>query len=122
MSEDLQHGSTVNALQSVAQKYNTTIVAGIAEKFGDSYFSSIENSMYVATCNRLGEENVGRVNASYCGGSWLIDPKGCVVGSADGQEMVLTLEIANDLVKQKKIIGVDLAEELSTISSRLNQG
>ena len=94
----------------------------IAEKFGDSYFSSIENSMYVATCNRLGEENVGRVNASYCGGSWLIDPKGCVVGSANGQEMVLTLEIANDLVKQKKIIGVDLAEELSTISSRLNQG
>lgn len=52
---------------------------------------SLENHLYTATCNRIGDEAVGEIRAHYTGKSQITDPYGerLAAATADGEELIL---------------------------------
>jgi len=207
LSEVIVGGHTLNELQALASEFDTTLVAGIAEKMDDVYFNSvvvvsskglqtcyrkisqtnidkkyfarghdlaifslagitfgvvtcfdiwfpeivreyakrgvdvllhpanfggpqshiiaqaraIENNFWVATCNRIGNEKITSMEASYCGGSRVIDGVGNIVAAVEQQETLITCEISVDTEKAKTVIGVELADEILKINPWLSK-
>jgi len=78
---------------------------------------AIENNLWVATCNRIGNEKIVGMDANYCGGSRVIDGLGNIISSVEQQETLISCEIHVDTEKSKTVIGVELADEIFQINS-----
>ncbi len=207
LSEVISDSDTMTELQRLASEFDTLLVAGIAEKVGDTYFNStivvssgglqthyrkisqtnidkryfsrghdlaifslagitfgvvicfdiwfpeivreytkrgvdvllhpanfggrqshviararaIENNVWVATCNRIGNEKITDMEVSYCGGSRVIDGVGNIIGAVEQQETLITCDIAIGTPKAKTVIGVELADEIFKINTCLSK-
>ena len=76
---------------------------------------AIENSMFVVTCNRVGAEKTQDIDGTYCGCSRVISPTGQLIACAGGDEEVIFAELDVESGVSKKVIGVDLKEEIKAI-------
>lgn len=80
---------------------------------------AIENSMFVFTCNRIGREETNVISGSYCGKSQAISPVGVPLMLCGSGTEVQTLTIDIDAGKDKKVIGVNLLEEMTEITNEI---
>jgi predicted amidohydrolase len=73
-----------------------------------------ENQMYVATCNRVGEEN----GFSFFGRSKIIAPNGRILQAAEGDETVLRADLDLSLSRQKRVVTAPGRHEVEVFGSR----
>lgn len=78
---------------------------------------AIENSMFVFTCNRIGSEKADAINGTYCGKSQAISPQGGPLMMCGTDTEVQTISIDIEGQQDKKVIGVNLLEEMTEITS-----
>ncbi len=80
---------------------------------------AIENNIHVITCNRVGAESTKEIQGTYCGKSQVISPTGEVLVSLGSEEEVVTVELDIEAGRRKKVIGVDLLDEIQAINNAL---
>ncbi|GIC75683.1 carbon-nitrogen hydrolase family protein [Moritella sp. F3] len=80
---------------------------------------AIENSMFVFTCNRIGSEETSAISGSYCGKSQAISPTGVPLMLCGSDTEVQTITIDVGAGKDKKVIGVNLLEEIAGITNEI---
>ncbi|OAN17990.1 carbon-nitrogen hydrolase [Photobacterium jeanii] len=80
---------------------------------------AIENSMHVATCNRIGKDITKELSAEYCGSSQLCTPNGEYLVQFAQHEELVTVDILGSHIENKKVIGVDLLSEIRAITQQL---
>lgn len=79
---------------------------------------AIENNIYIATCNRVGQEVGKDFVATYCGSSQVCNPNGEHILKLNSVENVQTINISK-LSGVKKVIGVNLNDEIKNIKKQL---
>ncbi|WP_252178235.1 carbon-nitrogen hydrolase family protein [Endozoicomonas sp. 4G] len=82
---------------------------------------AIENGLYVATCNRIGEENIQGIQGFYCGKSQVIDPAGNSLMSLGASEELKSLDMNINHKTVRTVLGVALESEVEVISTTANQ-
>lgn len=80
---------------------------------------AIENSLYVVTCNRIGQDITEELTGEYCGGSQICTPSGDYLVKLDDEIALVTADIKIDDARAKKVIGVSLKDEIEMISDLL---
>jgi len=75
---------------------------------------AMENRIFVATCDRVGEEN----GFKFIGRSKIVDPSGKVLASADDTEKVLVADLDLDLANRKRVITIPGKYELEVFKAR----
>jgi predicted amidohydrolase len=73
-----------------------------------------ENRIFVATCNRVGEENGFR----FIGRSKIIHPTGRVLAAADGVEETLVADLDLREARQKRTVNIPGKYEIDVMGSR----
>ena len=80
---------------------------------------AIENDVYIATCNRLGSESTETMSGHYCGHSQVCTPSGDYLLKLKDQEETATTILNIDSENPKKVIGVNLIDEMNAITEIL---
>ncbi|KEI73103.1 carbon-nitrogen hydrolase family protein [Endozoicomonas elysicola] len=80
---------------------------------------AIENDVYIATCNRLGSESTETISGHYCGHSQICTPTGDYLLKLEHQEETATATLNIDSKNPKKVIGVNLIDEMNAITKIL---
>ena len=80
---------------------------------------AIENDVYIATCNRLGSESTETISGHYCGHSQVCTPTGDYLLKLEDQEETATTILNIDSENPKKVIGVNLIDEMNAITKIL---
>ena len=80
---------------------------------------AIENDVYIATCNRLGSESTETMSGHYCGHSQVCTPTGDYLLKLEHQEETATTILNIDSENPKKVIGVNLIDEMNAITEIL---
>ncbi|HSI71853.1 MAG TPA: carbon-nitrogen hydrolase family protein [Fimbriimonas sp.] len=75
---------------------------------------AVENLVFLATCNRVGEEN----GFTFIGKSKIIAPNGKVLASAEAGEEIITAEIDLSQARNKRIVNVPGKYEMDIFGSR----
>jgi predicted amidohydrolase len=75
---------------------------------------AMENRIFVATCDRVGEEN----GFKFIGRSKIVDPSGKVLASAGDQEEVIFAELDLDFANQKRVVTVPGKFEIEVFKAR----
>ncbi len=75
---------------------------------------AVENRVFLATCDRVGEEN----GFKFIGKSKIISPIGTVLASAGDQEETLIADIDLAQARQKRIVGIPGKYEMDIFGSR----
>ncbi len=75
---------------------------------------AMENRIFVATCDRVGEEN----GFKFIGRSKIVDPSGKVLASAGDQEEVILAELDLDFANQKRVVTVPGKFEIEVFKAR----
>ncbi|WP_019612793.1 carbon-nitrogen hydrolase family protein [Psychromonas ossibalaenae] len=83
---------------------------------------AIENSMYVVTCNRVGEDVTKDLIGKYCGCSQICSPTGEFLAQLNSEALLKTVEIKNVNSMPKRVIGVALSDEIQCIKNQLHHG
>jgi predicted amidohydrolase len=73
-----------------------------------------ENRIFVATCDRVGEEN----GFKFIGKSKIIDPSGKVLASAGASEETIVAELDLEIAKQKRVVTVPGKYEIEAFKAR----
>ena len=81
---------------------------------------AIENSMYVVTCNRIGEDVTKDLSGTYCGNSQVCTPAGEILLQFGSDSAIKIVDLNHLDAVSKRVIGVDLTEEIKTINDQLN--
>jgi predicted amidohydrolase len=92
---------------------NWPVGAEISAEF-ISVTRAVENLVFLATCNRVGEEN----GFTFIGKSKIIAPNGQVLASAGDQEEVITAEVDLAKARNKRIVNVPGKYEMDIFGSR----
>ncbi len=81
---------------------------------------AVENNMFVVTCNRVGVENAAGISGTYCGHSQVVDPDGNLIYQAGDKAEIQTVMLNIEEDRNKKVIGVTLAQEICSVRGALN--
>ncbi|HLP00316.1 MAG TPA: carbon-nitrogen hydrolase family protein [Fimbriimonas sp.] len=73
-----------------------------------------ENMVYIATCNRVGDEN----GFHFIGKSKILSPAGDVLASADDNQAVLVCDIDPELARSKRMVRIPGKHETTIFESR----
>ncbi len=73
-----------------------------------------ENRIYVATCDRVGEEN----GFKFIGKSKIIDPRGTVLASAGGIEEMIIADVDLAFAREKRVVTIPGKYETETLKAR----
>ena len=80
---------------------------------------AVENGMHVVTCNRIGRDVTEKLTGEYCGGSQICTPSGELLVKLDDQQVLATVDVQIEGGDPRKIIGVNLRDEMETLSDIL---
>ena len=73
----------------------------------------------MVTCNRVGQDVTDELTGEYCGGSQICTPTGDDLVKLDDTVALATAEIKINDAGPKKVIGVNLNDEIRMISDLL---
>jgi len=82
---------------------------------------AIENNIMIATCNRIGSEQAMGIEATYCGGSQLVDGSGNLIVKAGSSKTLETVEFPVNASSERAVLGVNLNDEISEINALLKE-
>ena len=95
-------GAELIFMPSCVPSWNPSSLASTGDMFvSELQTRACENGVFVAACNRAGEQNFGNVVTQFIGRSCVIDPAGGLLGQASASEAInLTVEIDLDEVRR----------------------